>query len=73
MVLNVVRNGRTLDLLLPGDFVLKLSEKKQNNFLEKRYSFYVAKVEPLSNASEAGLLHGDVIKEVDGNEIRYFD
>ena len=73
VVLNVVRNGRTLDLVLPSDFVLKLSEKKQHNFIEKRFSFYVAKVEPLSNASEAGLLHGDVIKEVDGNEIRFYD
>jgi S1-C subfamily serine protease len=55
--------------MLPADFVLKLSESKQNNFLEKRFSFYVAKVEPLSNAAEAGLLHGDVIKEIDGKEL----
>jgi regulator of sigma E protease len=73
VVLNVIRNGRAIDLMLPADFVLKLSESKQNNFLEKRFSFYVAKVEPLSNAAEAGLLHGDVIKEIDGNEIRFYD
>jgi regulator of sigma E protease len=35
VVLNVVRNGRTLDLVLPADFVLKLSEKKQHNFKKK--------------------------------------
>ena len=73
--LNVERKGRMIDIKLPSDFVLKLSEnkEKQNIFIEKRMTFFIAAVVPNSNAAKAGLEANDIILEVNGNDIRFYD
>ncbi|MDF9796787.1 regulator of sigma E protease [Catalinimonas alkaloidigena] len=70
----VERNGQTVDIYIPGDFIDKLSDKESaTNFIDYRFPYQVTKVEKDSNADKAGLQAGDKIINVNGQSITYFD
>lgn len=69
----VNRNDSIFDLAIPGNFIDKFSDKKnQSAFLDPITPFKVGKVMEGTPAEKAGLKEGDVIVRVDSTEIRFF-
>jgi len=71
VVLNIRRNGKLMDIDIPGDFIIQLSKNRE--YIAPRYTFYVAQVTKGSNAEKAGLSEDDVIKAMNGVEFTFFD
>jgi regulator of sigma E protease len=70
----VLRDGDTIDLAVPSDFLDKFTDKEAAaNFIEPRRPFMVAQVMPGTPADSAGLQAKDKIIAVDGQSISYFD
>lgn len=69
----IERDGNRMDVPIPSDFLDALSkEKGDKKFVDKLEPFKVGSVNPGGNAAKGGLKEGDVIVEVDGMPIRYF-
>lgn len=69
----VQRGGQTIDILIPNNFVEKLSDKKNaGRFVEPIQPFKIDRVSPGSPASDAGLKSGDYISSINGKPIRYY-
>ena len=69
----VERNGNTLDIPIPNDFVSKLTDRKSARpFLDAVQPFEVGALTPGLPAEKAGLKPGDRIVGVNGGEIRFF-
>jgi regulator of sigma E protease len=73
--LTVVRNGETLSVKIPDNFIEKLSSggKEAEPFVEHRYKFIVGDVLPGGNAEKAGLLKSDRIVKLNGDTVLFFD
>ncbi|MHA6249753.1 RIP metalloprotease RseP [Pontibacter sp. CAU 1760] len=69
----VERNGELVDIQVPVDLMDKLADDKSNAFfVEPRVPFKVGEVVPSTPAAKAGLMAGDNITKVNGQDIAYF-
>ena len=69
----VERDGKTLDVAIPGDFIERLSDNENNrDFVHWREPFVVDSVLDNSAADRGGLRSGDKILSVDDQNIEYF-
>jgi regulator of sigma E protease len=70
----VERNGKLVDIPIPGDFIQKFSKKENaGNFIYYRFPPIIAHVEKGTIAERIGLKKGDRIVEVSGKPVTYFD
>ena len=69
----VERNGQPVEILIPNNFVEKLSDQKSaERFVEPAIPFKVGELTPGMPAVKAGLKPGDRIVSVNGQPIRYW-
>lgn len=68
----VERNGKALDIQIPGDLIDKMGDKNSGGFIDYARPFKVGSIKKNSNASKAGLEPDDQIVQANGQEIRYF-
>lgn len=70
----VERDGKLIDIQLPGDFIQKFNRKEGlKNFLWFRFAPVVSEVEPGTIADKVGIKKGDVITSINGQPIVYHD
>lgn len=70
----VERDGKTLDVQLPGDFIQKFNKKEGlRNFLWFRFPPMVDEISPGTIAEKMGLKKGDVIISINGQSVQYHD
>ena len=72
----IEREGKLTNLILPKDFVGQLIEnknQKRKGFIEPRFPAMVAYVPDTAEAYKAGLRKHDIIKGIDSNRFDYFD
>lgn len=70
----VLRNGETIDIQIPNDFLNHLTDKNQTvPFVDIRFPFKVDRLAPGAEAETAGLKPNDIFKTVDEHVIKYFD
>lgn len=70
----VEREGQTLDIQLPGNFIQKFNRKDGlRNFLWFRFPPLVDEVSPGTVAAKVGLQKGDLITSLNGQAIAYHD
>lgn len=69
----VERNGETIKLDIPEDFLDKYTDKR-SDFITYRFRFKVGEIsEKKGNALKAGLKEGDQIEKVNGRDVEFFD
>jgi regulator of sigma E protease len=73
--LTVQRGDQVLHVKVPGNLMNDLADYGLEAFISKlpRVKFAVDSVTPNSNAKKAGLIKGDSIVAVNGNQIAFFD
>lgn len=71
--ITVNRNGEQKKIDLPEDFLGQLSSGKIRGLFKLRIPFMVGEVSDSSLNKSAGLKEGDIIKSINGQEIKYFD
>lgn len=73
--LTVDRNGRTIHIKIPDNFLNYLSDYGMEQFISKypRSKFSLGDIEPNSGAAKAGLKKNDSITAVDGAPVQFFD
>lgn len=70
----VERDGKLIDIAIPGDFIQKFNRKETaGNFISYRFPAVVASTAPKSVAEKMGLQEGDRIVEINGNPVTYND
>lgn len=70
----VERDGQTLDVQLPGNFIQKFNRKEGlRNFLWFRFPPLVDEVSPGTVAEKVGIQKGDVITSLNGQPVEYHD
>ena len=70
----VERNGKLIDIPIPGDFIQKFNKKETaGNFISYRFPAVVSSTAPGSVAEKMGLQEGDRIVEINGTPITYND
>lgn len=70
----VERDGQTVDIKLPADFIQKFNRKEGlRNFLWFRFAPVVDEVSPDMTAAKIGLQKGDLLTEINGHAIQYHD
>ncbi|WMN12592.1 RIP metalloprotease RseP [Marivirga salinae] len=69
----VLRDGKEVVIPIPNDMIERISEDNQRvAFIQPLYEFEVDNIQPQSNADMAGLMPGDKIIAVNGDEVKYF-
>ncbi len=69
----VSRNGKILDIPIPGNLLEKLAdEKKYPQFLDPVFPFEIGELIPNNPGQKAGLKRGDKILQIDSTPIHYF-
>ena len=69
----VLRNGEEKVIPIPNDMIERISEDNQRvPFIQPLYEFEIDYVKPQENADMAGLMSGDKIIAVNGEEVKYF-
>lgn len=68
----VNREGESVEVKLPSDFIKKFSDNKAD-FFRPRLHFFVASLGEKSNAEKAGLVKNDVITKVDTFQFEFLD
>ena len=71
--LTLIRNGKQMDVTVPGNILNDVSDYGIGEFVTPRTKFSVDSVLKGSNAQIAGLLKGDSIKAVNNVPITFFD
>ncbi|MGJ8548569.1 RIP metalloprotease RseP [Winogradskyella wichelsiae] len=71
--ITVERAGETKDIHLPEDFLGQYSSSKSKLNFEYRVPFMVGEVADSSLNAKKNLKMGDIIKSINGTEIKYFD
>lgn len=70
----VERDGQTIDIQLPADFIQKFNKKEGlRNFLGFRFPPMIGEVSPGTLAEKIGLKKGDIITSVNGQPVQYQD
>lgn len=69
----IERAGQTMDIMIPNNFIEKLSDSKNTErFIEPIRPFKIASVAMGSGAAKAGLKEGDRITSVNTKPVRYY-
>ncbi|WP_296621505.1 RIP metalloprotease RseP [Marivirga sp.] len=69
----VLRDGEEIVIPIPNDMIERISEDNQRvAFISPLYKFQVDNIQPQSNADMAGLMPGDKIIAVNGDDVKYF-
>ncbi|MGB5555577.1 MAG: RIP metalloprotease RseP [Flavobacteriaceae bacterium] len=71
--ITVERDGELKTIVLPQDFLGKLSTSNERTFFEIRHPFVVSMVSDSSANKNADLMEGDVFLALNGQELKYFD
>jgi regulator of sigma E protease len=71
--LTILSEGQTKDVLLPEDFLGKLSTGESKSFFGLRYPFVVGKVSDSSLNKSVDLKTRDIITSINGVPLKYFD
>jgi regulator of sigma E protease len=70
----VERDGKLIDIPIPDNFIQKFNKKENaGNFLMYRFPPVVGKVAKGTIAEKLDLQKGDLIVEVNGTQVKYFD
>lgn len=70
----VERNGKLIDIPIPEDFIQKFNKKETaGNFIFYRLDPEIASTQKGSIAEDMGLQKGDIIVEMNGTPITYYD
>ena len=73
VIYGIERDGVQMDLKMPSDFISQLGDKRKE-FLSYKYKFKVGTLSTdVLNAKEAGLVTGDKIIEINGEEILTYE
>jgi len=68
----VLRNGQEINIPVPKNFMDKLADQGESNFVDFRLPFAVGEVVPKSPAAKAGLEPGDKLVSVNGQPVTFF-
>ncbi len=68
----VDREGQEVEIPIPADFIERLNNEKEKGFISPLEPFEVGKVSKGMGADKAGLMEGDRIVKVNGEEVPYF-
>lgn len=71
--ITIRRNGQEKDILLPEDFLGRLTESEDRTLFQRRFPFMVGAVADSSLNKNAGLQKGDIITAIDGKKLTFFD
>ena len=71
--ITINRDGEQKKIDLPEDFLGQLSTSKNRSLFELRMPFIIGKVADSSLNKTAGLKRGDLVKTINGQNIKYFD
>lgn len=71
--ITIKRNGEEKKIDLPEDFLGQYSSSKSKRNFEYRIPFMVGEVADSSLNKKKGLKVGDIIKSINGKELKYFD
>jgi len=71
--ITIEREGAELKVDLPQDFLGQLTSSREKFLFNLRIPFMVAKVHDSSENVGVDLKLGDIIKSIDGTELKYFD
>ncbi|EON79385.1 Membrane-associated zinc metalloprotease [Lunatimonas lonarensis] len=70
----VDRDGERIQVAIPRGFINSFSnEESMSKFIQIRFPFEVGEVAPNQGAAKAGILRGDRIVAINGEQIVYFD
>lgn len=72
-VITVEREGLSVDIEMPVDVIDQFLKNKNQLLFYPRIPTMVSAVEKNSNAEKAGLMKKDLLKEINGFNIKYFD
>lgn len=72
-VITVEREGLSIDIEMPVDVIDQFLKNKNQLLFYPRIPTMVSAVEKNSNAEKAGLMKKDLLKEINGFNIKYFD
>ena len=72
-VITVERDGLSVDIEMPVDVIDQFLKNKNQLLFYPRIPTMVSAVEKNSNAEKAGLMKKDLLKEINGFNIKYFD
>ena len=67
------RNGENKTIVLPNDFLGQLSTAKDRSMFEVRIPFVVVEIPDSSQNINAGLLKGDIIQTINGQNAKFTD
>jgi regulator of sigma E protease len=67
------RNGVDTIIKLPQDFATKISGVQKADFFTPRMTFTVNELQPNYNAEKAGLKSGDIVLQVNNENVIFFD
>ncbi|MDZ4757433.1 MAG: RIP metalloprotease RseP [Bacteroidota bacterium] len=73
IIININRNGKDSAIILPNNFIDKLSESTKGGFIQPRVKFSVGDVVDGDYAKKAGVEKGDIIVKVSTDTIIYQD
>jgi regulator of sigma E protease len=68
----IVRNGVTINIILPANVLDKLAEKNASGFIDLNFPFTIGEILKESNAEKAGLEAGDSIAQINGIPVLYY-
>ena len=71
--ITIERDGQTKTFDLPEDFLGQLSSSRNKDLFEYRVPFMVANIADSSANKSKDLKKGDIIKSINGKELKYFD
>jgi regulator of sigma E protease len=71
--IQVVRDGRDMDVQIPAGFVSKMLKQKSADFINVRFPFEIGGFSGPSNAKDAGIKEGDRVIGLNGKPTLYFD
>ena len=67
------RDGESMSVTFPEDFLGRLSSSKSRSFFELRRPFIVSSLDESSLNVDQGLKEGDVLTSIEGKSLKYFD
>lgn len=69
----VNRNGETINIKLPADFMTKMSKEQKTSFFTPRSEFKISAVIPNMSAEKAGIQPNDKLLSVADKPVQFFD
>jgi regulator of sigma E protease len=72
-VITVIRDGQEKEIAVPADILNTVADHGIQEFVSPRIKYAVDSVIAGSNANKAGILKGDLINAINGQETMFFD